>query len=80
MALTTEAMVIAPRRRGGDVLRQADGAEVLGGDVVELNGTVLGGTLMVKALEQWELLRAEPRALTELLEASGIPWDDGHHL
>ncbi|EKG13917.1 hypothetical protein MPH_08916 [Macrophomina phaseolina MS6] len=88
MALTTEAMVIAPRRRGGDVLlKTADGSSSLesSGDddaagVVELNGTVLGGTLMVKAERQWDLLRSEPRALTELLEATGIPWDKGSAL
>ncbi|KAL0264622.1 bifunctional AP-4-A phosphorylase/ADP sulfurylase [Diplodia seriata] len=76
MALTTEAMVIAPRRRGGDALRTEDGAELGDDDVVELNGTVLAGTLMVKDQAQWELLQSEPRALTELLEATGIPWGD----
>ncbi|KAB2574225.1 Diadenosine 5',5'''-P1,P4-tetraphosphate phosphorylase 2 [Lasiodiplodia theobromae] len=77
MALTTEAMVIAPRRRGGDALRNEDGSELLGpDDLVELNGTVLAGTLMVKEQEQWDLLRSEPRALTDLLEATGIPWGD----
>ncbi|EOD43020.1 putative bis(5 -nucleosyl)-tetraphosphatase protein [Neofusicoccum parvum UCRNP2] len=79
MALTTEAMVIAPRRRGGDVLKNADGSP-LPDALVELNGTVLGGTLMVKAEDQWELLKAEPRALTELLEATGIPWEEGSRL
>ncbi|KAF2089235.1 Ap4A phosphorylase-like protein II [Saccharata proteae CBS 121410] len=70
MAMTTTMMLICPRRSGGNVLKQPDGTEV---GNVELNGTVLGGTLMVKAEDQWELLKEEPNALTELLGAIGIP-------
>lgn len=78
--MTTEAMVIAPRRRGGDVLKKDDGSPLAPDAVVELNGTVLGGTLMVKAEDQWELLKSDPKALTELLESTGIPWDKGSAL
>lgn len=67
-------MVICPRRRGGDKLKLEDGTEL---DLVELNGTVLGGTLMVKENEQWEALRNDPGVLTRLLETIGIPWENG---
>ncbi|KAK8191420.1 HIT-like domain-containing protein [Phyllosticta capitalensis] len=74
LAITTSAMVICPRRRGGDKLKLEDGTEL---DLVELNGTVLGGTLMVKENEQWEALRNDPGVLTRLLETIGIPWENG---
>lgn len=52
------------------MLRRGDGSEV---GNVELNGTILAGTLMVKAEEEWELLKQEPLKLDALLEAVGIP-------
>lgn len=70
LALTTSAMAICPRKRTGDVLRQDDGSEV---GSVELNGTVLAGTLMVKAEREWELLKGDATKFDFLLAAVGIP-------
>ncbi|KAK4987568.1 bifunctional AP-4-A phosphorylase/ADP sulfurylase [Elasticomyces elasticus] len=72
LALTTSGMAICPRRREAGMLRDAEGAEV--GDVA-LNGTILAGTLMVKAEDEWDLLRGD-RGLAELdklLQGIGIP-------
>jgi ATP adenylyltransferase len=70
LAMTTFGMAILPRRSEGYTLRRADGTNL---GVVELNGTVLGGTLMVKCDEEWELLKARPETLDAILDAIGIP-------
>ncbi|KAF2751963.1 putative bis-tetraphosphatase [Sporormia fimetaria CBS 119925] len=72
LAMTTDAMVIVPRRREGRILKAADATEV---GFVALNGTVLGGTLMVKKEEEWDLLRERPELLDGILEGIGIPMD-----
>ncbi|KAF2691991.1 HIT-like protein [Lentithecium fluviatile CBS 122367] len=70
LAMTTSGMAILPRRSEGYMLRHEDGTEI---GFVELNGTALGGTLMVKCQEEWEALRARPETLDAILEAIGIP-------
>jgi ATP adenylyltransferase len=70
LGMTTSGMVVLPRRSEGYMLKQDDGTEV---GYVQLNGTVLGGTLMVKFEEQWKLLKARPDMLDAVLEAIGIP-------
>jgi sulfate adenylyltransferase (ADP) / ATP adenylyltransferase len=70
MAMTTSGMAILPRRREGDALLLDDGTQV---GFAALNGTVLGGTLMVKRQEEWDLLRNRPEKLDTLLGAIGIP-------
>jgi len=70
LAMTTSGMAILPRRSEGYMLQREDGTDL---GVVELNGTALGGTLMVKFEEQWELLKAKPETLDAILEAIGIP-------
>jgi sulfate adenylyltransferase (ADP) / ATP adenylyltransferase len=66
LALTTERMAIAPRR--------AEGADVPGleGSEVAVNGTVLGGTLMVKERNEWERLRDGEGVLDEVLGRIGF--------
>lgn len=70
MAMTTNGMVVLPRRAEGAMCRRDDGSEV---GFVALNGTILGGTLMVKHQQEWNLLRAKPEVLDQLLLAIGIP-------
>lgn len=68
LALTTSRMAIIPRR--------AEVASIPGlptGGEVALNGTVLGGTLMVKERAEWDALRTRPGALDEVLRAVGYP-------
>lgn len=70
LAITTSYMILCPRQRGGTTIRRGDGTEI---GTVELNGTLLAGTLMVKNEEMYKLLREEPDRLEGVLEATGIP-------
>lgn len=69
LAMTTAGMAIMPRRSEGHVLRGDDGTEI---GLVQLNGTALGGTLMVKAQKEFDELR-KPEQLDTILRAIGIP-------
>ncbi|PSN63207.1 HIT-like protein [Corynespora cassiicola Philippines] len=71
LALTLSGMAIIPRRAEGCMLRRDDGTEV---GFVALNGTVLGGTLMVKGQEEWEYLRGGEGRLDKVLAGIGVPW------
>ena len=51
---------------------------VAAGDIVDpgvlsLNGTILGGTLMVKAEGEWDALRSNPEYLNRVLRDVGFP-------
>jgi ATP adenylyltransferase len=68
--MTTSGMAIVPRRSEGSMLKRDDGTEI---GFVQLNGTTLGGTMLVKYLELWEALRARPDKLDDILRDIGIP-------
>lgn len=70
MAMTTEGMAIVPRRNEGHMLKREDGTDI---GLVQLNGTVLGGTLMVKFEEEWDTLRQHPEKLDVILQTIGLP-------
>jgi ATP adenylyltransferase len=75
LAMTLETMMIAPRRAETarvpvDIAAAGDIADP---GVVSLNGTILAGTLMVKAEGEWDVLRAKPEVLGRLLRDVGIP-------
>ncbi|KAL5383551.1 hypothetical protein DPSP01_005945 [Paraphaeosphaeria sporulosa] len=70
LAMSTQGMAIVPRRNEGHMMRRDDGTDI---GFVQLNGTVLGGTLMVKFPEEWDTLRQQPEKLDAILEAIGIP-------
>jgi ATP adenylyltransferase len=70
MGMTTEGMVIVPRRSEGTMLKRPDGSEI---GFVALNGTTLGGTMMVKHQEEWDVLRSQRGKLDSILDAIGIP-------
>jgi ATP adenylyltransferase len=72
LAMTTKGMVILPRRSEGTMLKRPDGNEI---GFVALNGTTLGGTMMVKHQEEWDVLRAQRGKLDSILNAIGIPRD-----
>ena len=61
-AMTTERMAICPRRKEGAGIWGA-GAD----SFVAVNGTILGGSLMVKDEAEWDLLRRDSSALEALL-------------
>jgi ATP adenylyltransferase len=68
--MTTTAMAILPRRCEGSTLVRSDGSDI---GFVALNGTALAGTLMVKYQEEWDVLRAQPEKLDQILGAIGLP-------
>ena len=66
LALTTDTMAICPR--------QSESAPIPGlndDHEVSINGTILGGTLMVKNETEWNTLRQNPHMLDGILEAIG---------
>jgi ATP adenylyltransferase len=70
LAMTTAGMAILPRRSEGTMLRREDGSDI---GFVTLNGTTLGGTMMVKQQEKWDLLRSKPEMLDSILSGIGFP-------
>jgi ATP adenylyltransferase len=52
------------------MLRREDGSDI---GFVSLNGTTLGGTMMVKHQEEWDLLRSKPEMLDSILSGIGFP-------
>jgi len=70
LAMTTAGIVILPRRAEGTMLHRDDGSEI---GFVALNGTTLGGTMMVKHQDEWNMLRHESGLLDRILGAIGIP-------
>jgi ATP adenylyltransferase len=68
--MTTKALMLVPRRRERIELRRPNGEEV---GFAAFNGTVLAGTMMVKKLEEWNLLKGNNVLLDELLKGIGIP-------
>lgn len=70
LAMTTAGMVILPRRAEGTMLRRDNGTEI---GFVALNGTTLGGTMMVKHQDEWDTLRNTPGLLDTILAGIGIP-------
>lgn len=70
LAMTTDSLLVCPRLSGGKAIRREDGMEL---DTVELNGTMLGGTLMVKNEEVYRILKGGGGLLDGVLEAVGLP-------
>lgn len=71
LAMTTTSMMLCPRRREGADLKINNQGGSLG--PINLNGTMLAGTLMVKTQDEWDLLRSDESRLNDILEAVGIP-------
>ncbi|KAJ4409650.1 bifunctional AP-4-A phosphorylase/ADP sulfurylase [Didymella pomorum] len=70
LAMTTEGMVVLPRRSEGTMLKRPDGSEI---GFVAINGTTLGGTMLVKDQEEWDVLRSQRGKLDSIMNAIGIP-------
>lgn len=76
LALTQSAMMICPRRKDSASLpiqEQSPDENVANVGSVSFNGTILGGTLMVKAESEWNELRNRPSSLNSLLSEVGFP-------
>lgn len=54
----------------------AAAADIADLGVLSLNGTILAGTLMVKAESEWNALRENPELLTQVLATVGFPRTD----
>ena len=63
-------MVLCPRAAEGMKISNNSGDEV---GSVSLNGTVLGGTLLVKNEDEWDALRNDESKLKDVLSIIGIP-------
>jgi sulfate adenylyltransferase (ADP) / ATP adenylyltransferase len=73
LALTTDTMAICPRR--------CETAQIPGLDEshdVSINGTILGGTLMVKNVTEWHTMLENPHVLDDLIASVGFPWPPEH--
>ena len=72
LAMTRSRMMLCPRRRESAELKVDEPGKSLGS--INLNGTILAGTLMVKTRDEYDVLRDDdgPR-LGGLLEAVGLP-------
>ncbi|KFX90743.1 hypothetical protein V490_06289 [Pseudogymnoascus sp. VKM F-3557] len=73
LAFTDSSMVILPRMSEGTAFPTGL-EEPKETGVVALNGTVLGGTLLVKDELEWKALREDGDKLKGLLEKIGIPF------
>lgn len=74
LAMTLKTMLLCPRK--SETACVPVDVETLGGivdgGVVSVNGTILAGTLMVKAEAEWDVLRREPGVLGRVLGDVGI--------
>ena len=69
LAMTTDAMALCPRRKESVMIPSTS-------DVgsVAINGTILGGTLMVKDKTEWEALKQGQVMVDDILAEIGIPY------
>lgn len=72
LAMTESAMMICPRcNETAQIYPPGSDDAVVGSGVIALNGTILAGTLMVKAEAEWNELRRDPEVLTGALSTVG---------
>ncbi|KAK0109891.1 hypothetical protein ONS95_002563 [Cadophora gregata] len=70
LGFTVRAIVLCPRISEGLKI-QASSGDAIG--PIALNGTVLGGTLLVKSEEEWNVLQKDESKLINILAAIGVP-------
>lgn len=70
LAMTTNVMALCPRLAEGSAI--CDDNDVPIGKM-ELNGTVLAGTALVKSKAEWDAVRRNPELLQDVLSKIGIP-------
>lgn len=75
LGFTDRAMILCPRISEGPKIESINGNSI---GPIALNGTVLGGTLLVKSEEEWETLRNDTSKLRDILGAIGIPSTTSH--
>lgn len=80
LGMTSRAMVLCPRTSEGDDIGSGDG-KVTG--KLSLNGTVLGGTMLVKSEKEFKALLDNETIVEDILGHIGIPStneDEDHKL
>ncbi|GAD94162.1 bis(5'-nucleosyl)-tetraphosphatase, putative [Paecilomyces variotii No. 5] len=79
LAMTLSTMIICPRRSETAQLTidPQKAGDVHQAGTLSLNGTILAGTLMVKAEAEWNELRSNPENLNAVLAAISFPRSDG---
>lgn len=70
LAVTDHAIVICPRLAEGTTIKNIDGQDI---GPVALNGTLIGGTLLVKSEEEWNAIKKDEAQLKIVLESIGLP-------
>jgi ATP adenylyltransferase len=75
LAMTTSRMMICPRvcEIAPIQLDESSRRGLVNEGSVSLNGTILAGTLMVKAESEWSALRNRPAMLEGILQTVGVP-------
>jgi ATP adenylyltransferase len=76
LAMTKNVLVLCPRQTEGIKVTSIDGHEI---GPIALNGTLLGGTLLVKTEAEWLALRNDATKLGTILAAIGIPSKSRQH-
>lgn len=75
--MTSTAMVVCPRTSEAANFPSSNSNE--GGEgIIEVNGTLLAGSLMVKTKKDWDALREDDSKFQELLNAIGVPRSAKH--
>ncbi|KAH6720131.1 HIT-like domain-containing protein [Leptodontidium sp. MPI-SDFR-AT-0119] len=69
LGFTDRAIVLCPRASEGLKIEDNSGNFI---GPIALNGTVIGGTLLVKSEEEWDVLRNDESKLTDVLQAIGL--------
>lgn len=69
MALTSRAIALCPRVAEGAPITDRDGREI---GQVQLNGTLLAGTALVKNQELYDAIREDPALLFNVLKQIGV--------
>lgn len=79
LAMTVSTMMICPRRSEHAQLTidPAGAQDVVQAGLLSLNGTILAGTLMVKAEAEWNELRSKQANLNSVLATIAFPRQDG---
>ncbi|KAL5361726.1 bis-tetraphosphatase [Aspergillus floccosus] len=75
LAMTASTMMICPRKSESAQIPVDSSAsrDIVEAGLVSLNGTLLAGTLMVKAEAEWDELRRNPETLAGVLGSIGYP-------
>ena len=73
--MTLSTMMIAPRKveTATVPVDPAAASDTVDPGIISLNGTILAGTLMVKAEAEWDSLRLHPENLNRALSDVGFP-------